>query len=73
LISSLSQSITEIKKRLNTTTSQVEKRFKRYETTLRSPFVPTAKSALAISGIAAQIQGLQLRIKDCERLEELCR
>ncbi len=73
LISSLSHSVTEIKKQLNVTVRQVEKRFKHYESMLKSPFVPGVKSALAISGVAAQIEGLQLRIKDCERLEELCR
>ncbi len=73
LISSLSQSVTEIKKQLIITVRQVEKKFKHYESMLKSPFVPTAKSVLAISGVAAQIEGLQLRIKDCERLEELCR
>lgn len=73
LITSLSSSVSEIREKLSFTLKKVEKKFKAYETKLSSPFVPADKISLAISGIALQIEGLQLRIKDCERLEELCR
>ncbi|MDI3206660.1 AAA family ATPase [Pseudomonas shahriarae] len=73
LVTSLSYSVSEIRDKLSTTLKRVEKRFKSYEAKLNSPFVPADKVSLAISGIALQIEGLQLRIKDCERLEELCR
>ncbi len=73
LVTSLSNSVREIREKLSTTLEKVEKRFKSYEAKLSSPFVPADKVSLAISGIALQIEGLQLRIKDCERLEELCR
>ena len=73
LIMSLSQSVSETREKLALTLKKVEKQFKSYESKLNSPFVPADKISLAISGIAAQIEGLQLRIKDCERLEELCR
>lgn len=73
LITSLSHSVSEIREKLSTTLKNVEKKFKAYETKLSSPFVPANKISLAISGIALQIEGLQLRIKDCERLEDLCR
>lgn len=73
LVTSLSYSVSEIRDKLSTTLKRVEKRFKSYEAKLSSPFAPADKVSLAISGIALQIEGLQLRIKDCERLEELCR
>ena len=73
LIASLSLSVSDIREKLARKLKKVEKKFKSYESKLASTFVPTEKICLAISGIAAQIEGLQLRIKDCERLEELCR
>jgi MoxR-like ATPase len=58
---------------LQGTLKQVEAKFKVYKLRLSSPFVPADKVNLAVFGIAKQIEDLQLRIKDCERLEELCR
>lgn len=72
LILSLSQSVTDIRQKLNMTLKQVQKKSRGYESKLCSPFVPNEKVVLAISGIATQIENLQLRIKDCERLETLC-
>lgn len=73
LISSLSSSVTEIRKKLSHTLKNAEEKFKTYENELNTPFVPSDKISLALSGIALKIQDLQLRIKDCERLEDLCR
>lgn len=72
LVTSLAYSVREIREKLSITLKRVEKRFKSYEAKLSSPFVPADKASLAISGIALQFEGLKLRIKDCERLEELC-
>lgn len=72
LIASLSESVGEVRKQLNLTLKGVERRAKNLEGSLTSPFVPPEKSTIAISGIMSQIDGLQLRIKDCERLETLC-
>ncbi len=73
LVSSLSQSVMEMRETLQGTLKQVEAKFKGYKSRLASPFVPADKVNLAVFGIAKQIEDLQLRIKDCERLEELCR
>lgn len=73
LISSLRQSVTEMKGGFQESLKQVEKKFKSYKSTLSSPFVSEDKINLAVFGIVNQIEDLQLRIKDCERLEELCR
>ncbi|MDG1582835.1 AAA family ATPase [Pseudomonas sp. GOM6] len=73
LISSLSQSVMEIRDVFQRTLSKVEGKFKVHKSKLSSPFVPADKVNLVVLGIAKQIEDLQLRIKDCERLEELCR
>lgn len=72
LISSLAQSVAETRKKFLATLKRVENKFKSHKSTLSSPFVPAEKVEVAISGIAEQIENLQLRIKDCERLEALC-
>lgn len=73
LITSLSESISEIKEKLTSTLDQVEILFSGYELSLQSVFVPDDKVKIAITGISDQIDNIKLRIKDCERLEELCR
>ena len=73
LVAALSQSISETRAELQSILEDVEKKFSELKSELSSPFVPVEKTALAISGISDQIENLKLRIKDCERLEELCR
>lgn len=73
LIKSLSKSVLEIRNSLQSTLAIVIKKFTEMESDLASPFAPTEKTNLAILGISEQIESLKLRIKDCERLEELCR
>lgn len=73
LIVSLSSAVSEIREKLTSILDRVETQFKGYETKLESPFVPKEKSQLAVIGILEQIDSLEMRIKDCERLEELCR
>lgn len=73
LIQSLSEAVSREKAKLSAIADEVEARFWSYEAILSSPFVPKEKSQLAVTGIAEQIDSLKLRIKDCERLEELCR
>jgi MoxR-like ATPase len=73
LRSSLIKSIAGVRQKLLITLERIEKKAKNYQSQLASHFVPSEKTNLAIAGISEQIQGLKLRIKDCERLEELCR
>lgn len=73
LIKSLSISVSEIRNELQSTLKFVTYKFSALDAQLASLFMPTEKSGLAIVGISEQIENLKLRIKDCERLEELCR
>ncbi|WP_341742956.1 AAA family ATPase [Azonexus hydrophilus] len=72
LIKSLSIAVSEIKNELQSALKVVIDKFSALDVQLTSLFVPTEKSGLAIAGISEQIENLKLRIKDCERLEELC-
>lgn len=73
LVSSLMQSVIDIRQELQSTLKTIEKRAQHYANSLKSPFVPEEKRQLAIAGIIEQIEQLKLRIKDCERLEALCK
>lgn len=73
LIRALVKSILEVRNKLQSTLKVVTDKFSVMESELASLFVPTDKTNLAIVGISEQIENLKLRIKDCERLEDLCR
>lgn len=73
LIFALSKSIKEIRSQLFTVLNKVKKKQKEYQVVLNSPFVHQSDINIAISGISEQINQIDLRIKDCERLESLCR
>lgn len=72
LVMSLAAAVAELRGELNGALKQSRARFTQLEAQLASLFVPPEKTALAITGIAQQIDDLSLRIKDCERLEGLC-
>lgn len=73
LIKSLSNSVSQIRNELQSALKVVTNKFSTLEVQLASLFMTKEKSNLAIDGISEQIENLKLRIKDCERLEELCR
>lgn len=73
IIHSLAQSVSDIRKQFIDTKKQVEKKYEEYQQYLQSPFAIQADIDIAVSGILDQIDKLNLRIKDCERLGSLCR
>lgn len=73
LIWSLSRSVMEINKALLDVLKLVTKKHAEYQQFLQSPFITQDDIDIAVSGILDQIDKLNLRIKDCERLESLCR
>lgn len=72
LIQALAQSVSEIGKQSVNALKQVEQKYADYQKFLYSPFVTQADIDVAVSGVLEQIDKLNLRIKDCERLESLC-
>jgi MoxR-like ATPase len=73
LVSSLTISVIEIREDLLKILNGIQNQFSNYEEKLISPFTPKEKMQLALEGISKQIESIELRIKDCERLEALCR
>jgi MoxR-like ATPase len=73
LVASLSTSIGQVKAELWASLEMVSGQFDAMESKLASLFVPIEKTNVALAGMSDQIDSLKLRIKDCERLESLCR
>ncbi len=73
LVHLLAQAVSDIRKQLINTQKRVEKKHEEYQQFLQSPFATQADLDVAILGILDQMDELNLRIKDCERLESLCR
>lgn len=72
LVKDLKASGAELRKAYKAALLDVKKRFEGYEANLASPFVPKAKSQIALIGIRDQIESIEQRIADCHRLEALC-
>jgi MoxR-like ATPase len=72
LIKSLASSVKEIRNDFAVTLSLVHKKHKKLKVELSSPFVTDQETDVALAGVNEQIQHIQLRIVDCERLESLC-
>lgn len=73
LISSLKEAGDEMTKSLIAALSKVQKSKKSHEKALHTPFVPKSVQDIAIKGITKQIDDLELRIADCDRLIMLCK
>ena len=72
LISSLEESVADIRKSLINVLSICEQKTESYKKKLASPFVSKELLDIPLAAIQDQQSSLQLRIKDCERLEALC-
>lgn len=72
LIKELSNSVDDLCTKLKTVLKQVQKRQQQFDKELYTPFASQDKTALATTAIKYQVDGLELRIKDCERLAALC-
>lgn len=73
LISSLEEDVRETRTALNAMLEKVKAKHANFELALYSVFSPSEKTNLAIRSIKQQIDALNLRILDCNRLEALCR
>lgn len=72
LVKALIQQVLEIKKELETVRDQAQTRVEAYRLSMESIFVPEAKTELAYKGVCEQVERLNLRVLDCERLLSLC-
>jgi MoxR-like ATPase len=72
LIKALTLQVLEIKNELETARDQAQTRVEAYRLSMDSIFVPEAKTELAYKGVCEQVERLNLRVLDCERLLSLC-
>ncbi|WP_020674700.1 AAA family ATPase [Geopsychrobacter electrodiphilus] len=73
LVKSLAGSVIKLRGELKKTLYLTEKKLQGYKIHLESLFAVERETDVAVKGIQSQIGQLKLRIKDCERLEALCR
>lgn len=73
LILSLKNDVKKTKESFEKTLKLVESQRSNFELQLHSIFSSPEKTGIAIRSINQQIDALNLRILDCDRLEELCR
>lgn len=73
LVQALSDQVFDLKSKLEKTRGQAKERAEAYRHSMASTFVPEAKTKLAYMGVMEQIERLNLRVLDCERLQGLCK
>ena len=72
LITALENAVVELDRKLDSERSRLTKGQKVYLESLQSPFVMEETIAIAVDSVLKQTEALSLRIKDCERLVDLC-
>jgi MoxR-like ATPase len=72
LIKSLKDSVIEIREKLMATLEVCQVKSNRFDATLLSPFVNNELLKIPLVGIIKQLKSIDVRIKDCQRLEALC-
>ena len=72
VVPELIKAISALKTDLHAVLEEIEADYAQVQSELDSLFVPVEKTNIAAEGMQEQIDGLRLRIEDCERLEGLC-
>ncbi len=72
LVESLRHSVIKTREELLSVLKQCSAKKEEYQSQLKSPFVTDNLLTIPLAGIDKQIEDIELRIKDCQRLEELC-
>lgn len=72
LIKALNKQVIDLKTELENARDQAQKRAEEYQRSMASTFVPESKTKLAYKGVMEQVERLNHRVLDCERLENLC-
>ncbi|WP_422449084.1 MULTISPECIES: AAA family ATPase [unclassified Endozoicomonas] len=73
LISSLHDAANDLKKSISEALNQVKDKKATHESALHTPFLSKEIQAISVDGIQKQIEDLNLRFADCERLISLCK
>ncbi|MGB1091469.1 MAG: hypothetical protein ACPGYX_05050, partial [Oceanobacter sp.] len=73
LVASLAESVRDLKAELTELVARAEAKRAEYRDSLASLFVSSEFTEQTLVGVDQQMNSLRLRIKDCERLESLCR
>ena len=72
LVRALTQQVIALKNELETIRDQAQARVEAYRLSMESTFVPEVKTELAYKGVHEQVERLNLRVLDCDRLLNLC-
>lgn len=72
LLSGLLDKTKELKKDLCSNRQSVASKEKNLLSSINTPFISDESASISLQGYEAQIKSLDLKIKDCERLEALC-
>jgi len=72
LTSALLESGNKLQDKLNDSLSSVKEKRSLFVKELKTPFTPQTTAEISVTGIDQQINEIHLRVKDCDRLIELC-
>lgn len=72
VVQALAGALEALKTRLQEIVSTAQVQARQLSSTLASPFVPEGQTQRAQAWVQAQLAELEMRLKDCERLEALC-
>ncbi|MFY0700386.1 MAG: AAA family ATPase [Bermanella sp.] len=72
LLSGLLDKTKELKKDLCSNRQSASSKEKKLLSTINTPFISDKSATISLQGYETQIKSLDLKIKDCERLEALC-
>lgn len=73
LVRSLTGSVGNLRGQFKKAKTSVQHQLEQYRSDLYSPFISNIETDVALQGIADQLESLEQRIQDCERLEHKCK
>ena len=71
LIESLKEAVQELIYKIEEIIKEIEAKLDQFKTELETPFVPERTRNIALESVGKQLEDMQLRRKDCDRLENL--
>ena len=71
LIDSLREALLESRKEIERIKKQIEDKLDQFKKELETPFVPDNILSIALESVENQLEDIKLRLKDCDRLENL--